>query len=383
MKAGNIVTYSFPLQSYLSRMVHSDILDNLDDQLLWCCKFHDKPDVILRNIKPDTVIFCNINHVKKIKKKYTDIILIADLYGPIHFEGFLLDNSSSLDSMCNALVKNFQKIDYVITVSERQKYFWAAYLSLAGFSFSDLDALVCPLSLDISEVKRNPSESMSIIFSGGFYPWQNPERFLRVTASFLDSIPGGKLYIFGGPHKGMDNAEEVNEMLSDLEKEHSSVIYQGYRPVEELFETISNCWCALEIMEKNIERELAITGRTVEFLSAGVPVIYNNYSSLSQMIDTYDAGWTVNTDNTDSLESVLLSIYRDGLISLQEKSEGALNLVESEFNREMTTDLLVHFISSHVKKRKRRTLYEKVNFVPYIMKKGKRIMQQTLWSSQK
>jgi len=331
-KAGFKVTYSFPLITYVALEVREVILDSINSEILWCCENHFDPNLILNTLKPDVAIFCNINEVQKICNLKEEIILIADLYGPIHIEGNLMRGGQNFENDCFRLVENFRKIDYITTVSYRQKFFWSAYLSLAGFSLEELDPLVCPLSIDIPRVNRNPSKDFNIVFSGGFYPWQCPDRFLEVAAEYLDTIPRARLHIFGGPHKGLVNEMHVNEMLSGLTRNHPSVLYHGYRPVEELIEALSCCWCALELMERNIERELAITGRTVEFLSMGTPVIYNDYSSISTMIEKYDAGWTISTGDTKPLIAILDSIYRGGLDGIKSKSEGAITLAAKEFS---------------------------------------------------
>jgi glycosyltransferase involved in cell wall biosynthesis len=340
----------------LAKKVTGELGKNLSEEIIWCCNNHFFPDQVIGKIKPDIVVFCNINLLSMLKKHHPDTIIIGDIYGPIHIEDFLMNSRTCLEDDCHQLIENLRKLDYIITVSERQKYFWAAYMSLAGFSLSELDPLICPLSIEVPSITRKSSEKMSVVFSGGFYSWQRPYRFLTAAAEFLNMIDGAVLHIFGGPHSGLANAAEASHMLEELEKKNKSVIYHGYRPVEELTEVLSHSWCALELMDRNIERELAITGRTVEFLSLGAPVIYNNYSTLSGLIEKYDAGWTVPTDDTEQLLSVLQSIHEGGLELIRKKSDGAVKLTLNEFNSEKCNAPLIHLVKSPVQKRKTNTL---------------------------
>ncbi|MGH9628046.1 MAG: glycosyltransferase, partial [Bryobacteraceae bacterium] len=249
---------------------------------------------------------------------------------------------------------HFRQIDYVVTVSERQKYFWSAYCSLAGFSFADLNVLVCPVSFEIPPVTRSTSPEMSVVYSGGFYPWQNPERFLRAAAAALDEVEGATFHIFGGPHAGLPNEAEVNALLSDLQS-HRCVQYHGYRPVEELLSTLSSAWCALELMEQSIERELAITGRTVEFLASGTPVIYNNYSTLSGLIEKYKAGWTMPTSDPGALKPVIEALRAGGPALVDELSRNARKLASAEFNAEKNMEPLVKSCEGAISKRVKST----------------------------
>src|SRR3989442_2260370 len=148
---------------------------------------------------------------------------------------------------------------------------------------------------------------MTVVYSGGFYPWQNPDRFLQTAAKILDKIPRASLHVFGAPHIGLPNEAAVNAMLQRLQG-HRCVRYYGYRPIEELMDTFATAWCALDLMERNIERELSISGRTLTFLASGTPVIHNNYSTLTSLIECYEAGWTVSPDDPAGLADVFHSL---------------------------------------------------------------------------
>ena len=343
------VTFSFDLNTYLAKKTSIEIERNLDEVSLWCCHHNHDKSLILEHLKPDVAIYCNLNLASNLTKEYPNTILIVDLYGPIHFEDYLLFNGG-LENVCTKTIDNLKKFDYILTVSDRQKYFWSAYLSLAGFSFTNLDPLVCPLSLDIPIIERLPSEKISIIFSGGFYPWQRPDRYLEATATYLDSVHG-KLHIFGGPHEGLQNEMDVKSMLANLQNKHNSVVYHGYKPIEELYCALSKCWCALELMEKNIERELAVTMRTIEFLGSGTPVIYNDYSSLSELIVKYKAGWSLPTDNIKPLIEVLNTINDEGIIGIMKKTMGAKDFAITELNSEKNIYPLVNLLSNPLDKR--------------------------------
>jgi glycosyltransferase involved in cell wall biosynthesis/FtsZ-binding cell division protein ZapB len=339
-RAGHRVTYSMPLGGYLGRKNLERVRPLLTAEELWASEHYWDPDVVLNRLQADVAITCNVNTFRPPPRFTKDVVQILDLYGPLQFEGLLLDNpdyeaamhsGALLEERCKAMIQNFRSMDYLVTVSERQKYFWSAYCSLAGFSFAELNLLVCPAAFDIPQVRREPSPRLSVVYSGGFYPWQSPNRFLEQAASILDGFEGATLHVFGGPHEGLANETDVRRFLERLQR-HRSVQYHGYRPVEEVLATLSRAWCALELMERNIERELAITGRTLEFLSTGTPVIYNNYSTLSGLIEQYGAGWTVPVEGEPPLEPILEKLMDGGLPLVEELSKNALKLAAEEFS---------------------------------------------------
>jgi glycosyltransferase involved in cell wall biosynthesis len=359
-KAGHHVTYSMSLETYLAKQHAHRVLPQLTAEERWACENHAFPEIILNRFQPDIAIYCNVNGFRTVARFARDIVQIIDSYGPLHLEGLLVDapdgeaamsDAALLESRCRAMVEKLRNADYLITVSERQKYFWSAYCSMAGFSLSELNVLVCPASFEIDPVTRKPADQLTVVYSGGFYPWQKPDRFLRTAASILEEIPGARFHIFGGPHAGLPNEAEVHALLRDLQR-FSCVKYHGYRPAEELLETLSTAWCALELMERNIERELAITGRTLEFLSSGTPVIYNDYSTLSNYIARYNAGWTLSTEDPASgLRFVFQELANGGRPLVDELSANARHLAASEFAPARSMTALVDLCNQDLKKR--------------------------------
>src|SRR5215469_3587591 len=180
-RAGHQVTFSMPIISDLAKRHLDRVRPLLTLNDLWCCENFFDPEYVLNRFQPDIAIYCTVNSFRTIKRFAKDIIQIVDLCGPVQFEGFLADASDprramrdgqQLEIHCREMVEKLRYADYVITVSERQKYFWSAYCSLAGFSFVDLNVLVCPVSLELPDVTRNIAPKLTVVYSGWFYPWQ-------------------------------------------------------------------------------------------------------------------------------------------------------------------------------------------------------------------
>jgi glycosyltransferase involved in cell wall biosynthesis len=338
-----------PLNNYIGKKNIDRVLPLLSKEELWASEHFTEPEVVLNRIQPDISITCNVNTFRPLPRFAKDVVQIVDLCGPVHFEHLLAfstdgqtaaTNGPMLEELSKATVEKLRAADYVVTVSERQKYFWAAYCSLAGFSFADLNLLVCPASFETLATQRNPSPQISVVHCGGFYPWQSPNRFLEKAASVLDKIPGATLHVFGGAHQGLANEADVARFLTELQR-HPSVRCYGYCPIEEVRSKLSQAWCALELMERNIERELAITGRMFEFLSNGTPVIYNNYSTLSRLIEQYGAGWAIPVEGEPPLDLIFNQLTERGLPFVEEISSNARRLVAEEFSAEKSIAPLV------------------------------------------
>jgi glycosyltransferase involved in cell wall biosynthesis len=359
-RAGHRVTFSMPLNNYMAKRYFDQARSLLTQDDLWCCENHYHAEYVLNRLQPDIAIYCHADSSFRTVRRFArDIVHILDFYGPVQFEGFLMDTADPytamhdgrrLETRCREMVEKLRYVDYVVTVSERQKYFWSAYCSLAGFSFADLNVVVCPVSFEAPAVKRNTAPKLTVVYSGGFYPWQNPDRALRMAARLLEQFDEAKLHIFGGPHAGLPNEAAVHRMIEELQR-FPCIEYHGYRPVEELAATLATAWCSLELMEQNIERELAITGRTVECLSVGTPVIYNDYSTLSGLIQKYNAGWTVSPSDPEALVRVFQELAHGGRELVDRLSVNAQRLATEQFSADSAMAPLLDICGGEIRKR--------------------------------
>ena len=359
------------MDNFIARKNRGRILPQLTKEEIWASDNYFEPEVVLNRIQPDIAIYCNVNTFRTISRFAKEIIHILDFYGPVQLEGLFLSADEPdamqdphiLEAFCREMVQKLRDIDYVITVSERQKYFWSAYCTLAGFRLSDVNVIVCPAAFQAPSVTRNPAPFPTVVYSGGFYPWQKPDRALTNAAAILEDIEGATLHIFGGAHAGMPNEEHVSRLLAGLQ-EFRCVKYHGYRPVEELMATLSTAWCALELMEQNLERELAVTGRTLEFLSSGTPVIYNNYATLSKLIEQYGAGWTLPSSDRSALCPVFEELKSQGVDLVNKLSSNAQRLAACEFSAERSMLPLAELCEGALKKRPRAVSPSSIRHVP-------------------
>ena len=97
--------------------------------------------------------------------------------------------------------------------------------------------------------------------------------------------------------------------MRDLAARSSRVKVQGYVGRDDLISVYRRASVALEAMRYNLERELAFTTRTVEYLWCGLPVLYNDFAELSDHIRDYDAGWTVNPEDDLQIQAAIEEIF--------------------------------------------------------------------------
>jgi hypothetical protein len=335
--AGHRVSLSFALPGYAGSSPAGNIRPHLSNDDLWCCEHHLRPEIVLNRVQPEIALYCDVSTVSGVRRYANDIVQIVDLCEPLPFAALMSGSSEDagsngrLEHECRQVVERLSQVDYVITVSERQRYFWLAYCSLAGFSFSELRAAVCPFCIETDPLERKPSCCPSLLHAGGFYSWRDQERFLRAAASSLDETPGAKLHVAGGILAGTPDERQAEDSIRELQT-HRSVEYHGDLPREELNRVLANVWATLDLNERTLEGELAAPDRAAQFLAAGVPIIYNNFGSFANDIREYRAGWTVDTETTRGLESVLEELVTAGQPLVEELSRNALRLSSEKLN---------------------------------------------------
>ena len=135
-------------------------------------------------------------------------------------------------------------------------------------------------------------------------------------------------------------------------------------PREQLIQEYCRAHVAIDIMQRNAERELAFTTRTVEYLWCGLPVIYNNYAELSDYINTYDAGWTLDPRDDGSLRELIDEILTCPEL-VTEKGQNAQKLVREKFTWDKTIGPLDEFCRNPQKRIKGKPLLEPGSYSPF------------------
>src|SRR5690606_28942268 len=107
----------------------------------------------------------------------------------------------------------------------------------------------------------------------------------------MDKAGRGRLRFYGGAHPSMDASGGRFVALYKTLQHHPRVELCGWKPFAELTaEYAEKGHVALDLMQRNPERELAYTTRTMVYLQCGLPVIYNDYSEISHLIRANDCG---------------------------------------------------------------------------------------------
>lgn len=341
---GHEVIASMPGFTFLARKFASQIKE---EQKRWFWTFSTQ-EKLIEAVKPDAVIFTsNWDHYALTKKP--DVPLVIDLHGSRLIETSLFGAPASAERKVEVL----GLADKLICAGVRQRDYFTGFLVQAGLMPSSADHIgYVPVSLSPDLPKRLTSskESPYIVSGGGWFPWQNQSKAVELVANACSKFDRGTFSVFGSPHskQAVTDAEQkilrTYENLKNTASENSRVTLSDYISRDELLKEYLSADVALELMDYNLERELAFTTRTIEYLWAGLPVIYNNYGEIGEHISEYDAGWSISGDQ---LPGVLEEIFTEPEV-LKQKSVNAQRLVRDRFTWDKTVKPLTDFLANPV-----------------------------------
>ncbi len=283
---------------------------------------------LIEKHQPD-VILCGHWPALSLSSKPSQPIII-DLAGPHMLERHYQKSANQQGALLSKL-NNLGLADYFIVSGKKQRYYFLSYLLRAGIENPENKIVNIPMALspeipviDTTKYKQDPK----FVFAGVFLPWQDPSAGLEKLVEQIDLKDKGSLKLIGGKHPNYKIKEKkYDKIFSEISKS-DNVVQKPLLPYDEFISELADCSVALDLMQWNLERELAVTIRTTTFLWSGLPVIYNDYSDLSELIKQYNAGWTL--ESIEQLKDVINEIYSKPEL-IEQKAKNARELAKDHF----------------------------------------------------
>jgi hypothetical protein len=282
---------------------------------------------ICAEVKPDLVLFAS-NWSSVDGDWWPECPAIVDLCGPVTLE-LALSNNTGLTGLATAFQRKVEvlaKADLLLCGGERQAWYFRQAAALAGYDpLQPLPLCHVPMAVEADLIRERtyPQEPV-FVYAGGLYPWQDPTFGVESVLEAVERHGRGRLHWYGGSHQAT---------AGDLCPEFCAELRQ--------------CSVSLELMAPNLERELAVTTRTLLNLALGLPVLYGDYGELSAPIRQYEAGWILRHGDQNATREVLDEIIRSP-DEIQRRGANAQRLARERFTTETTCGPLVAFAANPV-----------------------------------
>ncbi len=270
-----------------------------------------------------------------------DVPTVIDMNGPLVLENFYRSRDQQFQDSI-AKLEAIAKTDYIIAGSKRQKSYLTAWSLMAGIKPDNLSIGIVPYSLPPATQKTEKSDDLRFIVAGYDWPWLAGDQQIQTVCDELARCNNGTLHLFTSQAPYSDSINENSSAdssgkLGKLEQERLI----KHQPVdfEQLTEELAKATVALDLWQHNPERDLAFPSRAVAYLRAGLPVITSPDGELAELINTYKAGWLIDSNDPDRLTELTKEIVQ-GTIDIKTYSNNARRLFEQCLLRDRTiTDL--------------------------------------------
>jgi glycosyltransferase involved in cell wall biosynthesis len=307
----------------------------------------------IESLDPDVIVFQHWPLVPLLQE--TSSYVVIDFHGP-HILERVMQGLGDLKYHVLQKLDAIQRADFFTCAGNYQRRYFMAWLVLAGAETEEDVIRSIPVSMSPNLPEHKFAEEVTFVYGGVLLPWQDPSIALRAVKTALERCGYGRLKIFAGKHPVHSISHGIfDDLLRDLS--HSTrVEIHPFMSHSEVVSEYVRAHVAVDAMKRNWERELAFTTRTVEYLWCGLPVIYNDYSELSEYIADHSAGWALDSCDGQKICDLAETVVHSPEV-LEEYSRNAQELVRKFFTWDKTIQPLHDFCSKPKRRRRKPALF--------------------------
>ena len=282
-----------------------------------------------KSVRPDRILCVQPEEAPRLAD--LGIPLCVDLYAPRLLEAAW---ESSTEDEAVATLRALAVADEFLFSNPRQRWFYLGLLAIAGVDLRRWSGRVVPLVAPEGPPRKVPKNPL-LVMGGVSWPWQDPTEALRRTVAHLEKRRKGKLVVYGG-RPAIGDADVVD--LPALVPPGPRLEYAGSVPWTDLLQAYSQASAALDVMEFNAEREVALAFRHVDYLGCGLPIITGGYHAL----ELGEAGWVTDDDGLEDVLDVVL----DNRDEVMFRSGAASTLARTAYSRKVAERELLDWVEN-------------------------------------
>jgi hypothetical protein len=281
----------------------------------------------------DPEILVNCSYPSVLTRLAAERIVVQDVNGPRLLEGAFRD-PASLERSAWREVTAYVAADYFVCGGERQLTFYYPWLALSGFDLTDSTRYgVVRIGLTGTPPAR-AAVAGRLLSAAACLPWTDPRRGWRVAVEEAEKAGGTMRLLFsdeGGEGRASFLAKDVARLREARGCEVRPAVPWGAFVVE-----MTAATAAVDVMERNSERELAVPTRTLAYLWAGLPPILSDFGDLGEIVARFDAGWVVPSFDEEAMRNAIREALGNADV-VARKSANARRLHETLLRPEIGT----------------------------------------------
>jgi glycosyltransferase involved in cell wall biosynthesis len=232
----------------------------------------------------------------------------------------------------------------IVTVNGRNKVA-TAQREVPALGHGD-NVVVVPFSLDCrpllpchSAQRRAPSAGLRIFVGGFLQPWQRLGQWPAALARLLtDDATSKRLRC--RVHLVPTAEHEDLVKVTSLSRFPNATVTTERIPFSRYLAELFDSDIVVDLHRPTIERNFAMSTRSVVALCAGLPIIHQRGTELSDLLVEYSAGFVVDPEDREQVEAVLLRLLQEpGALAVAQA--GVRRLREAVLNPASAIDALI------------------------------------------
>jgi len=279
----------------------------------------------------------------ELKQAGSRTLLVCDMYDPIHLE--LLEQGKDdsderrgahLKVVLGVLDAQWQRGDFFLCASERQRHFWLGHLAASGRltpALYDADPTaesllaVAPFGLSGKPAERTgpglrakldiAGSDKVVLWAGGVYSWFDPLTLIRAMGRLRETRPDAKLVFLGMRHPNpevpeMDIGTRTRKLAADLELVGKQVFFnEGWVPYHDRQNWLLDANCGATTHFPHVETTFAFRTRVLDYLWAGLPIVTTEGDSFADLVHRERLGVVVPPEDEAALARALERVLYD------------------------------------------------------------------------
>lgn len=297
---------------------------------------------------PATVILVNSNQVDSLKP-IPGIRYVMDFFAPKMLEMLYHQSGEYPEEEIKALrqrkIRAIKLADAFIVNGAKKLPYFLAWMLQADRDVRSLPLEVVNMCAPLAfsgDVSASEDGAVRFAVAGYLHSWSTLGSWVKVLERHLGR-PGVSLDLMVPWHWSSREYEHKSRGDLDRLEANEAVTSHGPMAFSEFQGFLSGVDVAIDLFEHNLEREYAMVTRSIIALACGVPVLHPPFTEVSPMIGEYDAGWLVDTEDTEALEAVISGIIEDPE-GLARKKRNARTLAAAVIDPEVAVKPLVRIM---------------------------------------
>nr|WP_290667100.1 glycosyltransferase family 4 protein [Ardenticatena sp.] len=271
--------------------------------------------------------------------------LVADAYNPFLLENLewwrhrpLPERQQRLHDDLALLARLFQRADFILCASERQRDFWLGmvatlgrltpalydadptlrtFIALVPFGIPDKPPPPLPRPFLRGVHPAIDAESRLIVWGGGVWEWLDPFTAIRAVALLREDLPTVRLLFPGVRHPNpvvppSRTLLAAQQLAADLGVLDRHVIFaERWVPYMQRAAYLLEADVGISLHRPHIETHFAFRTRVLDYVWAGLPMVVSAGDTLAEQVQAWGIGETVPPQDENTLAAALWRLLRD------------------------------------------------------------------------